>query len=262
MTAERYKGILITLLFLLGVFLAAENFRAFLHVLLYPELRGTDTGLFLSGATPALLTALFAIALFALARSLARNRRAAGQLPIDTTPAEEGWQQTFNALPDFVSVHDRDFKIVRANSALCEFLGKKPEEIIGRYCYQLFHDRDTPIDGCPHAKAQGIGHAVTMEVDDPHLGVPLLITCSPFVDAKGNFAGSVHMARIQTARTASPTAAPHIFIPICASCKDIRDEQGNWVKIEDFVRLRFNGLLTHSICGECQKKIYPEFFRS
>ena len=259
MVFARFKSILLTFLFLLGAFLVVENLGAFLHVLLHPELRGTDSGLFLSGATPAVLTALLSVALFVLARSMARNRQAAKQPLIDTTPAEVGWQQTFNALPDFVSVHDRDFKIVRANRALCEFLGKKPEEIIGGYCYQLFHDRNNPIDGCPLTKTQGIGHAVTMEVDDPHLGVPLLITCSPFVDAKGDFAGSVHIARIQTARTAGPTAAPRIFIPICASCKDIRDEHGNWVKIEDYVRLRFNGLLTHGICGRCQKKIYPQF---
>lgn len=262
MVSARFKNILLTFLFFLGVFLVAENLGAFLHILQDAKLLGTAKGLYLIGVPPVLLTVLLGIVFFVLARPMARDRRqAAGQLLIDTTPAEEGWQQTFNAMSDFVSVHDRNFKIVKANNALCEFLGKKPEEIIGRYCYQLFHDRDKPIDGCPHAKTQGIGHAVTMEVNDPHLGVPLLITCSPFVDEKGGFAGSVHMARIQKARTAVPTVAPHLFIPICASCKDIRDEHGNWVKIEDYVRLRFNGLLTHSICGQCRKKIYPQFFQ-
>lgn len=261
MVFARFKDILLTLLFCLGVFLVAENLSAFLHVLLHAKLQGTEKVHYLFAVIPAVLTALLGVALFALVRSRARDsRQMVGQLLSDKSRMQEEWLQTFNALPDFVSVHDRNFRIVRANSALCEFLGKKPEEIIGRYCYQLFHNRTTPIAGCPHAKTRDIRHAVTMEVNDPHLGVPLLITCSPFADAKGAFAGSVHMARIQTPRTAGHTVAPHLFIPICASCKDIRDEHGNWVKVEDYVRLRFKALLTHSICGRCQKKIYPQFF--
>jgi PAS domain-containing protein len=260
MTSARFKSTLLILLFIPALFLMAKNLPALAYALLHPELR---TGLSFSGALPLALAALLGAALFLLlARSLARGRRqAAVPPPTDRSLAQAEWQQTFNALPDFVSVHDRDFKIVRANSALCEFLDKKPEEIIGRYCYQLFHGRDNPIAGCPHAKAQDVGHAVTMEVDDAHLGVPLLITCAPFVDGKGEFVGSVHMARIQAARSARHTVAPHLLIPICASCKDIRDERGNWIKIEDYVRLRFHGLLTHSICGECQKKIYPQLFQ-
>ena len=266
MTSARFNSIQFTLLFVLGLFLVVENFSGFLHVLRHPEFQRAEEGHFLIGIIPAALTALLSVALFNLVRVMAREggqRQTTGQPLGDQSGAQDGWLQTFNTMTDFVSVHDQNFKIVRANSALCEFLGKKPEEIIGRYCYQLFHDQDSPVDGCPHAKAQEIGHAVTMEITDPHLGVPLLITCSPFVAERGDFAGSVHMARIQTAPPASHShkVDPHHFIPICASCKDIRDASGNWVRVEDYVRIRFNGQLTHSLCKECQKKIYPQFFQ-
>ena len=263
MTGTRFKTQHITFLGTLGALLVVANLGALLPAWRHPgALPGGDYHLVLA-AISAGLTALLTVALFSLRRSLTgehRQREAAHALLADRSRAQEEWQQTFNALTDLISVHDRDFKVVKVNSALCDFLGKRPEEIIGRPCYQVFHDRDRPVDGCPHGKARDVGHAVTLEIRDPHLGVPLLVTCSPFSDRKGGFAGAVHIARIQPNRTVTGDD-PQRFIPICASCKDIRDEHGNWMRIENFVNRRFPGRLTHSICKECQKKIYPEFLR-
>lgn len=37
------------------------------------------------------------------------------------------WSTTFNAISDSVSVHDRDFKIVKVNKVFADFMGRKPE---------------------------------------------------------------------------------------------------------------------------------------
>lgn len=258
------KSIQLTLLLFLGVFLVVANLGELIDDVLHSAAHHSGGHHLLLNSSSAVLSALLTVAFFLLSRCLTKagkEQQKVGQLLVEKSRVQEEWQKTFDTMSDLVSVHTPDFKIVKANTALCEFFGKKPEDIIGRNCYQLFHGRDTPTNGCPHAKAQKIGHAVTMEISDLHQGVPLLITCSPFVDQQGDFAGSVHMARIQTSLAAGGSAAPPRFIPICASCKDIRDENDNWMKIEDYVRLRFNGLLTHSICKECQKKIYPQFFK-
>lgn len=236
----------------------------FLHLLASTDSDTISNPLLSIGLTPTVLILLLGGGAFCLIKSLARagsRRQTLGHLPADRSPEADEWRRTFDILPDFVSVHDQDFKIVKANQALCELLDKKPEELIGRHCYRLFHDRDSPIEGCPHAKAQDIGHPVTMEIHDSHLGVPLLITCSPLTDGQGNFAGSVHFARIQPSPRTGREAPAAPFIPICASCKDIRDDHGNWMKIEDYVHLRLNGRLTHSICQKCRKRIYPRFFQ-
>ena len=265
MASARFNCIHLTLLLILAGLLVLENIGEILYACLRSEVSPADSRQLLMDSTSAILAGLLTLSLLALNRALTRRgqqHQTVSLLLADSSRVQEEWQQTFNTMPDLVSVHDREFRVVKANSALCEFLGRKPEEIIGRFCYQLFHNRDSPIDGCPHDKAQDIGHAVTMEINDPHLGVPLLITCSPFVGRDGSFAGSVHMARIQTSPATSHHNQPQHFIPICASCKGIRDEHGNWLKIEEYVSRRFNGQLTHSICSECQQKIYPEFFRS
>jgi len=50
-------------------------------------------------------------------------------------------------------------------------------------------------------------------------------------------------------------------LPICASCKKIRDEKNCWHQIEAYVRDRSEAEFSHSLCPECAKKLYPEFYK-
>jgi PAS domain S-box-containing protein len=50
------------------------------------------------------------------------------------------------------------------------------------------------------------------------------------------------------------------FLPICASCKKIRDDHGYWRQIECYIRDHSDAEFSHSICPECSRKLYPEFF--
>lgn len=105
------------------------------------------------------------------------------------------WDNTFNAITDFISIHDTEFRIVKANRTLLGFLRKKPEEIIGKYCYEVFHEKNEPWDTCPHARTMESRESRTEEVNDPHIGVPLLVTTCPVFDNDGKFTGSVHIAK-------------------------------------------------------------------
>ncbi len=53
----------------------------------------------------------------------------------------------------------------------------------------------------------------------------------------------------------------HGLLPICSSCKRIRDDGGYWNKIEEYIKEHSKAEFTHSICPECAKKLYPEFFK-
>lgn len=50
------------------------------------------------------------------------------------------------------------------------------------------------------------------------------------------------------------------FLPICASCKKIRDDEGYWQQIEKYIQDRSDAKFSHSICPDCGKKLYPEFY--
>ena len=49
------------------------------------------------------------------------------------------------------------------------------------------------------------------------------------------------------------------FFAICASCKKVRLD-GQWVSIEHFLAHRSDVLLSHGICDDCGRKLYPEIW--
>ncbi|MBU4107311.1 MAG: PAS domain-containing protein [Proteobacteria bacterium] len=58
--------------------------------------------------------------------------------------SEDNWRNTFDAITDLVSVLDKDyFRIVKVNKALAGFLHKKPEELIGKHCYEVMHGKNS-----------------------------------------------------------------------------------------------------------------------
>jgi CHASE3 domain sensor protein len=50
------------------------------------------------------------------------------------------------------------------------------------------------------------------------------------------------------------------LLPICASCKKIRDDRGYWNQIEVYIREHSQADFSHSMCPECMKKWYPDYF--
>jgi hypothetical protein len=48
------------------------------------------------------------------------------------------------------------------------------------------------------------------------------------------------------------------LLPICSNCKQIRDNTGSWNQIESYISQHSEAELTHSICPECAKILYPD----
>lgn len=75
---------------------------------------------------------------------------------------------------------DWDLTILWGNKASGESVGLPREEIIGRHCYDLWHNRSEPCENCPVLKARDTGEARESEIQTPdgrwfHLrGYPLL----------------------------------------------------------------------------------------
>lgn len=49
------------------------------------------------------------------------------------------------------------------------------------------------------------------------------------------------------------------IVPICSSCKKIRDDNGFWYEIETYIASHTQVEFSHSICPDCEEKLYPEF---
>ena len=51
------------------------------------------------------------------------------------------------------------------------------------------------------------------------------------------------------------------FLPICAHCKKIREDNNSWTSIEEYISDHTETDFTHSICPECLRKLYPEYYK-
>lgn len=49
------------------------------------------------------------------------------------------------------------------------------------------------------------------------------------------------------------------ILPICSSCRKIRDDKGYWEHLESYITTHTGTLLSHGMCQECMKKMYPEY---
>jgi len=51
------------------------------------------------------------------------------------------------------------------------------------------------------------------------------------------------------------------LLPICTSCKKIRNDKGYWQQLEIYIRDHSEADFSHSICPNCFKKLYPEYYK-
>ena len=50
------------------------------------------------------------------------------------------------------------------------------------------------------------------------------------------------------------------ILPFCSFCKRIRDDQGYWNKVDAYIVEHSEADISHSICPECAKKNYPDYY--
>ncbi len=116
------------------------------------------------------------------------------------TQAVKEWETTFNSITDMISIHDKDFNIVKVNKAFAEFLQDKSEKFIGKKCYEIIHGTKKSHPNCPCQKIQLIKKSSIVEFFEPHLGKHLEVSASPIINEEGEISGSIHIIKDITER--------------------------------------------------------------
>jgi PAS domain S-box-containing protein len=109
--------------------------------------------------------------------------------------AREEWERTFDSTTDIMTIQDREFRVVLANQATCDFLNLSRQKIEGNFCHKLFHDREEPCLDCPTL--------ATLKDNKPHSAEMrcvlqhkvLLFSSSPIFDDQGECSGIVYSAK-------------------------------------------------------------------
>src|SRR5215472_1177604 len=60
------------------------------------------------------------------------------------------WVSTFDSIPDYIMVHDQNYRILRANRSLLGKLGLSPDQVIGRSCESVLPGAGSAWKGCPY----------------------------------------------------------------------------------------------------------------
>lgn len=111
--------------------------------------------------------------------------------------ARREWIAAFDAIGDPIFMHDREFRVLRANRAYAERAGMKFRDIIGRPYWEVFPRRDGPLPGCLDALHRGVGQEEELTLES---GEILISRAFPILDADGVYLSSVHTLLDITAR--------------------------------------------------------------
>lgn len=183
-------------------------------------------------------------------------------------------EKVFSSMTELISVHDRNFRIVRVNRAFCDFIGRSQENLLGNYCYEVYHGIGEPWHNCPYKMALKFKGPITEIIEDDNLPAPLLVTCSPIFGESEQIVGAVHVARDISQEQYRDSRREQLIgelraaltelkvltgiLTICVSCKNVRKDDGDWVRVEKFIAENTNAMFSHGICPDCVHKIYPD----
>jgi PAS domain S-box-containing protein len=109
-----------------------------------------------------------------------------------------GWEETFDSALDIIALISADFKLLKLNKAGYENIGKKPEELLGKKCYEVVHGLNSPIKGCPCEKTLKTKKGGIGEIYDH--GRCYIATSSPIEDKNSEIIAFVHTFKDITER--------------------------------------------------------------
>ena len=137
--------------------------------------------------------------------------------------AAQEWRTTFDSITDLVSIHDKDFKLVRVNRAFADAVKMEPAEVIGKTCYELVHGTKGPPASCPHKQTLDTKKPHIAEFFEPHLGIYLEASTSPIFDENGEIIASVHIAKDITERKGAEERQTELFEKVERINQELKD---------------------------------------
>lgn len=112
--------------------------------------------------------------------------------------AKKQWEETFDAISDWVSIIDKNNNIIRSNKASKSLVDLSPKHVIGKRCYEIVHGMDCPISDCPLERAVKSKQRESAEIQLAN-GRWIMISVDPFKN-ENNDELFVHIVRDITER--------------------------------------------------------------
>jgi two-component system, cell cycle sensor histidine kinase and response regulator CckA len=115
--------------------------------------------------------------------------------------AKNDWESIFNTVTDAITVHDKDFNIVRANASARSLFGSQFQEGMPFVkCFKCYHETEKPPSGCPSCQSIETGKPSVAEIFEPHLNRNLEIRAMLRFGKDCKPIGIIHIVRDITER--------------------------------------------------------------
>jgi PAS domain-containing protein len=178
----------------------------------------------------------------------------------------------FDALPLSVFVVDSELRIHGYNVAASTLFGSDPAEVLSRpggSALNCINESRSP-KGCGHSE-DCEGCPIRSSVNEAVEGRKVFRQKCRMRVVRGEKAEDLHL--LVTASPFSFNDATYVlviledinelirlrrFLPICASCKKIRNDDNYWEEVETYIGRNVDVDFTHSLCEECERKLYPD----
>ena len=94
---------------------------------------------------------------------------------------------------EHVEYYDTQMRVLWANRASCQSVGLAADQLVGRHCYEIWHQRSESCVGCPAVRACETGQLQEGEITTPD-GTVWFIRGYPVLDANGDVIGMVSVS--------------------------------------------------------------------
>ncbi len=186
--------------------------------------------------------------------------------------SELNYRTIINTIPAALFILDSEVRILGINTSATELINQESKVTLRKLCGDVLHcfHAQNAHKGCGTTKycpdcvirssVQTSCQGKTIVKKKAELLVQkgqttqsciFLISASPFTH-KGETLSILSMEDITELMLLKK------FIPICAECKKIRNDDDYWENIERFLKEEYGTQMSHGICPDCIKKLYPD----
>jgi len=157
-----------------------------------------------------------------------------------------------------VTIHDKNFDIIRANSSARQMLGLPllGNLITNAKCFMCYHGTEKPPEGCPSCRSLVTEQPGSFELFEPHLNRYLEIRAIPRFDTHHQCIGLVHVVRDITERKQAEEESQReraFFDRLVETAPEgiaIADPQGRIMRVNaEFLRMFGYGV--DEVVGQC-----------
>ncbi len=186
--------------------------------------------------------------------------------------------QIFDHSPVGMALYDFSGQCVAANRSICEMIGAGRDQVLAENYHRISSWKSCGLlDMAEKAVRSGkpatqrvsaissFGKALSVKASLLPLKINdcdyLLLTFEDLAEIK-KVEDEREEATRNLGKALAEIKASRSILPLCSFCKKIRDAQGYWEQVDVYIPKHLPADITHSICPDCLKTNYPEFWNA